>query len=89
MYPAHSNLLEVSHELLHAKDNGYSSRLVFLDISKAFYKVVHSGLVSGSFWNLMEPYLQPDPSLCELVMPSLIFCVRIVVFHKVPWSVLC
>jgi len=60
-----SNLLEVSHKLLHAKDNGYSSRMVFLDISKAFDKVVHSGLlfklqqllVSGSFFNLMEPYL--------------------------------
>jgi len=60
-----SNLLEVSHRLLHAKDNGYSSRVVFLDISKAIDKVVHCSLlfklqqlrVSGSFFNLMEFYL--------------------------------
>ena len=60
-----ANLLEVYHRLLHATDNGYSSRVVFLDISKLIDKVVLSSLfiklqqlgVSGSFFNLMESYL--------------------------------
>jgi len=60
-----SNILEVTHKLLVAKDSGWSSRVVFLDISKALDKVIHSAFlfklrqlgVTGSVYNLLQSYL--------------------------------
>ena len=51
--------------LLVAKDSGCSSRVVFLDISKAFDKVIHSAFlfmlrqlgVTGSVYNLLQSSL--------------------------------
>ena len=40
-----TQLLEVYHEFCKAVDNGKEIRVVFLDISKAFDKVWHSGLI--------------------------------------------
>ena len=39
-----SDILEVTHKLIVAKDSSCSSQVVFLDISKAFDKVIHSAL---------------------------------------------
>jgi len=62
--PLPSNILEVTHQHLVAKDSGCSSRIVLLDISKAFDKVIHSALfklrqlgVTGSVYNLLQTYL--------------------------------
>jgi len=63
--PLPSDILEVTHKHLVAKDSGCSSRVVFLDISKAFDKVIHSAFlfklrqlgVTGSVYNLLQTYL--------------------------------
>jgi len=59
-----SNILEVTHKLLVAKDSGCSSTVLFLDISKAFDKVIYSALfklrrlgVTGSLYSLLQSYL--------------------------------
>ena len=40
-----NQLLSITHELCHSLDNGFEVRVVFLDISKAFGKVWHEGLI--------------------------------------------
>ena len=40
-----NQLLSITHEIYHSMDEGYEIRGVFLDISKAFDKVWHEGLV--------------------------------------------
>jgi len=69
-----SSILEDTHKLLVAKDSGCSSRAVFLDISKAFDKVIHSALlfklsqlgVTGSVYNLLQSYLSGRSQLVRL-----------------------
>ena len=40
-----NQLISVTHEIYHSFDNGFEVRGVFLDISKAFDKVWHNGLI--------------------------------------------
>ena len=40
-----NQLLSITHEIYHSIDEGYEIRGVFLDISKAFDKIWHEGLV--------------------------------------------
>ena len=40
-----NQLLSITHEIYHSMDEGYEIRGVFLDISKAFDKIWHEGLV--------------------------------------------
>ena len=63
-----SQLIAITHEIYKAFDGNPSleTRGVFLDISKAFDKVWHDGLlyklkclgVEGAFYNILENYLQ-------------------------------
>ena len=40
-----NQLLSITHEIHKYFDNGFEVRRVFLDISKAFYKVWHDGVI--------------------------------------------
>ena len=40
-----NQLLSISHEIYTSLDEGYEVRRVFLDISKAFDKIWHDGLI--------------------------------------------
>ena len=61
-----NQLLSITHEIYHSMDEGYEIRGVFLDISKAFDKVWHKGLVfklkqngiSGDLLNIFEGFLR-------------------------------
>ena len=61
-----NQLLSITHEIYHSIDEGYEIRGVFLDISKAFDKVMHEGLVfklkqngiSGNLLNIFEDCLR-------------------------------
>ena len=61
-----NQLLSMTHEIYHSMDEGYEIRGVFLDISKAFDKVWHEGLVfklkqngiSGNLLNIFEDFLR-------------------------------
>ena len=60
-----NQLLSITHEIYKSFDDGYEVRGVFLDISKAFDKVWHNGLiyklkqngVSGDLLNLIIDFL--------------------------------
>ena len=60
-----NQLLSITHEIYKSFDDGYEVRGVFLDISKAFDKVWHNGLiyklkqngVSGNLLNLIIDFL--------------------------------
>ena len=60
-----NQLLAITHEIFEAFDCNPSLEVVFLDISKAFDKVCHEGLlyklksmgIPGELYNLLENYL--------------------------------
>ena len=61
-----NQLLSISHEIYQSFDEGFDASSVFLDISKAFHKVCHDGLVlklkqngiSGDLLNLFSNFLR-------------------------------
>ena len=61
-----NQLLSITHEICQSFDEGFDVRSVFLDISKAFDKVWHDGLIfklkqngiSGSLLNLLSKFLR-------------------------------
>ena len=40
-----NQLLSITHDIYHSFDEGFETRAIFLDISKAFDKVWHEGLI--------------------------------------------
>ena len=61
-----NQLLSITHEIYQSFDEGFDVRSVFLDISKAFDKVWHDGLIfklkqngiSGNLLNLLSSFLR-------------------------------
>ena len=61
-----NQLLSINHEILSAFDMGFEVRGIFLDISKAFDKVWHDGLIfklrqngiRGEMINILEDFLR-------------------------------
>ena len=61
-----NQLLSIRHEIYQSFDEGFDVRSVFLDISKAFHKVCHNGLIfklrqnsiSGNLLNLFSNFLR-------------------------------
>ena len=61
-----NHLLLITHEIYQSLDEGFDVRSVFLDISKAFDKVWHDGIIfklkqdgiSGNLSNLLSNFLK-------------------------------
>ena len=51
-----NQLLAITHEIYKSFDEGFEVRGVFLDISKAFDKVWHEGLLTKSKWYLWKSF---------------------------------
>ena len=60
-----NQLLSITHEVFQSFDEGFEVRSIFLDISKAFVKIWHKGLIfklsqngiSGSLLNILSDFL--------------------------------
>ena len=69
-----NQLLSISHEIYQSFDEGFDVRSVFLDISKAFHKVCHNGLIfklkqnsiSGNLLNLFSNFLRKRKQIVVL-----------------------
>ena len=61
-----NQLLAITHEIFSSFDNNYEVRGIFLDISRAFYKVQHKGIIhklkqngiSGNLLSLLTDFLR-------------------------------
>ena len=61
-----NQLLAITHEIFSSFDNNYEVRGIFLDISRAFYKVWHEGIIhklkrngiSGNLLSLLTDFLR-------------------------------
>ena len=61
-----NQLLSITHEIYQSFDEGFDVRIVFLDISKAFDKLWHDGIIfklkqngiSGNLLNLLSNFLR-------------------------------
>ena len=61
-----NQLLAITHEIFSSFDNNYGVRGIFLDISRAFYKVWHEGIIhelkrngiSGNLLSLLTDFLR-------------------------------
>ena len=61
-----NQLLSITHEIYQSFDEGFDVRIIFLDISKAFDKLWHDGIIfklkqngiSGNLLNLLSNFLR-------------------------------
>jgi len=68
------SLIETTHKLYTAYNRSLSSRIVFMDISRAFDRVIHSGIIyklkqlgiDGSLLNLLSSYLSGRNQLVRI-----------------------
>ena len=83
-----NQLLSITHEIYKSFDEGLEVRGVFLDISKAFDKVWHEGLIfklkqngiSGDLLQILSDFLGGAPtSICHFFHPSIHLFIRLFV----------
>ena len=93
-----NQLLSINHEILSASDMGSEVRGIFLDISKAFDKVWHDGLIfklcqndiCGEMINILEDFLSDRKQRVVLNGQCSSWAVRLaLVYHKDPFWDLC
>ena len=92
-----NQLLYITHEIYESFDVGLEVRSVFLDISKAFDKVWHDGIIykltqngiSGNLLNLLEDFLKERKQRVVLNGQSLHGKISMLEYLKVPSLVLC
>ena len=92
-----NQLLSITHEIYESFDVGLEVRSVFLDISKAFDKVWHDGIIykltqngiSGNLLNLLEDFLKERKQRVVLNGQVSTWKISMLEYLKVPSLVLC
>ena len=92
-----NQLLSVSHEIYKSFDVGLEVKSVFLDISKAFDKVWHDGIIykltqsgiSGNLLNLLEDFLKKENNAYSSTDKFLHGKISMLEYLNVPYLVLC